>query len=318
MKECKDAIEYIDYIRQKKICSGLYTPNYTHKQRDQNGKHIRGNIACLLLYPQDDTHYNALLTLISCGYNFAGCIHDRDLKEKNDVIELNFDDTTTAENNSDDNDVSCDDMLDSLDMYSNNNINLNGEQYKGEHIHIVVLFGSRKTNTAVAKEIGISSNYVRMFSGKPILKQKLLYLIHKDDKSKFQYSPNDVFGTSLVFDFTDFLADSDISSFEQRNTVLNYINRYDGYLLKSKFVAFCTDNGLYGFVCGSNWALMKDLINEHNLIHYYNLIHTDNKFDGRSSRSRDDFCVSNTYTTENSLSELNNKLTNILDLLQKK
>lgn len=324
VKDKKDVLEYVDYIRQHKQCSGLYTPNYTHKQRDQGGKHVRGNIACLLLYPQDDTHYECIKKLYACAYNFAGCIHDRDMKPQNDIIEINFDDTTTVEENLEEvtedvtEELTSEDVLDELDTYANENRSLRGEQFKGEHIHIVILFSSRKTNTAVAKELGISSNYVRMFSSKPILKQKLLYLIHRDDKSKYQYSPEDVFGTSLVFDFTEFLADTDVSNKEQRDKILDYIKRHgrNNYIVKNDFIAYCNDNGLYGFVCGSNWSLFNNLINESNQIYYYNITHPDNKFDARSKVSKDDFCIATTCGTEKKLDRINEKLTNILEHLQ--
>lgn len=252
----KDFFDYIDDIRVHKQCSGLYQPNYTHKQRDSDNKLFKGSICELLLYPQDDTHYNALKKIcVENAYSFCLIVHDRDKKEKIEDLELLED--------------GCDlDLEEAENENINNNFSLYGPDYKQEHIHCILQFESRRYNTGIAKELGISSNYVKVYSSR-FKKARLLYLLHLDDRSKYQYSINNCLGSCLIYDLIDYINDYHISDYEKEEHLLNYINKYKGFLSLMHFNLYCNDNGFRRIIWGSSWARWVALINEHNKIWAY-------------------------------------------------
>lgn len=67
----------------------------------------------------------------------------------------------------------------------------NGE-LKKPHWHIVLVFPNQRTVNPIAKEFGIKSNYLQLSHDRDAA---LRYLIHADDPDKYQYSPDEVFGT---------------------------------------------------------------------------------------------------------------------------
>lgn len=72
---------------------------------------------------------------------------------------------------------------------------------KKEHYHVVIHFKSARYKKAVAKELGIEENYITGCD----LKAQLRYLIHIDDKDKYQYEIDEVKGTlkKLFLDYIE-------------------------------------------------------------------------------------------------------------------
>lgn len=118
-----------------------------------------------VLYPEDSTHVDCIEKLKTGGYNFAAILHNKDVYEDGD--------------------------------------------HKGElkkpHWHIVLRFKNAVWNTAVAKELGITDNYLEACKN---VDASLLYLVHYGNDTKAQYELEEVFGP-LRLKLATLLADTD-------------------------------------------------------------------------------------------------------------
>lgn len=75
----------------------------------------------------------------------------------------------------------------------------NGEPKK-KHFHAVLTFSNATTIWAVAKWLGVQPQYVEKI--KNTVKSARLYLVHRNDTEKFQYSPEDV---KANFDYVEYV-----------------------------------------------------------------------------------------------------------------
>lgn len=126
---------------------------------------FRSRLYVAVLYPDDDSHVECMEKLQTNGYNFAAILHDKDVYEDGD--------------------------------------------HKGElkkpHWHIVVRFKNAVWNTAVAKELGITPNYLEACKDQDA---SLLYLVHYGKEEKAQYDYEEVFGP-MKLKLSTLLADVD-------------------------------------------------------------------------------------------------------------
>ncbi len=120
---------------------------------------MRGKVFLLLLYPDEDVTHAKALEYIKANYDYASICQDKDTY---------LEDTTI-------NDV----------------FHKEGELKKA-HYHVVVRFKNARWLTAIAKELDIAENYIRVSHN---FVRSLLYLVHYYEPDKYQYNPNEVFGT---------------------------------------------------------------------------------------------------------------------------
>ena len=120
---------------------------------------------CAVLYPDDDSHREAIEKLKSGGYNFAAILHDKDVYEDGE----------------------------------------HAGELKKPHWHIVIRFKNAVWNTAIAKELGITPNYLEACKD---VDSSLLYLVHYGNEKKAQYDYEEVFGP-LRLKLATLLADTD-------------------------------------------------------------------------------------------------------------
>lgn len=118
-----------------------------------------------VLYPEDDTHREAIEKLKAGGYNFAAILHDKDVYEDGE----------------------------------------HAGELKKPHWHIVIRFKNAVWNTAIAKELGITPNYLEACKD---VDSSLLYLVHYGNDKKAQYDYEEVFGP-LRLKLATLLADTD-------------------------------------------------------------------------------------------------------------
>lgn len=118
-----------------------------------------------VLYPEDDTHREAIEKLKAGGYNFAAILHDKDVYEDGE----------------------------------------HAGELKKPHWHIVIRFKNAVWNTAIAKELGITPNYLEACKD---VDSSLLYLVHYGNEKKAQYDYEEVFGP-LRLKLATLLADTD-------------------------------------------------------------------------------------------------------------
>ena len=118
-----------------------------------------------VLYPDDPSHVEAIEKLMSGGYNFAAILHDSDVYEDGE----------------------------------------NKGELKKPHWHIVLRFKNAVWNTAIAKELSITPNYLEACKD---VDAALVYLVHYGNPEKFQYEYEAVFGP-LKLKLATLLADTD-------------------------------------------------------------------------------------------------------------
>lgn len=82
---------------------------------------IRDRKYCMVLYPEDPTHVEAMERLRSGGYDYAACLHDQDVYEDGDLA----------------------------------------GQVKKPHWHVVVRFINAVFREAFAKKLGLEFNYIQ-------------------------------------------------------------------------------------------------------------------------------------------------------------
>ena len=130
---------------------------------------------------------------------------------------------------------------------------------KKEHYHIVLRFNNQKWNTALAKELGITENYIEECRN---LKRSLLYLIHYYDKDKFQYDIKSVSG-SLKNRLVGYIQNEDKTESEKVLEIIEYIENYEGYINVSLFCKSIAKMGYWDVLRRSTGLILK-IIEEHN------------------------------------------------------
>lgn len=126
---------------------------------------FRSRLYVAVLYPEDTTHAECMVKLETNGYNFAAILHDKDVYEDGE----------------------------------------NKGELKKPHWHIVLRFKNAVWNTAVAKELGITPNYLEACKDQDA---SLLYLVHYGRDEKAQYDFEEVFGPMRI-KLSTLLADTD-------------------------------------------------------------------------------------------------------------
>lgn len=172
---------------------------------------------CAVLYPEDETHAACMEKLKSGGYNFAAILHDEDVYEDGEH---------------------------------------QGEKKK-PHWHIVIKFTNAVWNEALAKELGITSNYLEKAKS---LDGALLYLVHYGYEEKYQYDLDKVFGT-LKTRLASLLADTDEST--RALTIFDLIRNSPGVVTYTEIFEKACKAGLYGDFRRMGTGVMY-LINDHN------------------------------------------------------
>jgi len=234
--------------------------HYKHKQM-YNGKQLRTRVACLMLYPiYDDSHYNALKILNDQGWSYVCAMHDHDKYDSNSGSELDIFSEDSAEGvvSASPSDIPEDDV-----NFDPENIKDGSTGLKKIHEHGVMYFENARTNTAVAKLLGINSVYVKMFRDKE-LNKRIGYLTHMDDLDKFQYSPNILYGPLRVryaqINTEHLKRPSDLLQdilLEIKNSDMNKYIRSTDYFLK------LIRNG-YDSILTKYRPIIRDAIIEHN------------------------------------------------------
>lgn len=170
---------------------------------------------CLLLYPDDETHMQAL-DYIKHNYEHLYILHDKDVNK--DTGEL-----------------------------------------KKAHYHVIIEFKSAKWCSALAKELGITENYIEQVNN---YEKALEYLIHFNDDEKFQYNLDDVKGT-----FKDklykFIHNDGKDENEKSMELIDYIVNYPAELSVSSFAYWCASVGKWDIFRRSSHIFIR-IIDEHN------------------------------------------------------
>jgi len=170
-----------------------------------------------VLYPEDETHSACIEKLKQGGYNFAAILHDQDVYEDGE----------------------------------------HSGELKKPHWHIVFRFKNAVWNTAIAKELGITPNYLEACKD---VDASLLYLVHYGNPDKAQYEYEAVFGP-LRLKLATLLSDTD-----EGTRVLNLVDIVEnspGPIGYSELLKKAVAAGLYSDLRRMG-HLATCLVREHN------------------------------------------------------
>lgn len=233
---------------------------FNHKQL-YNNKPVRSRVACLMLYPIfDDSHYNALKIINNQGWAYVGIQHDHDRIDPNQLIAVS--DIASKDDSEEVPPTSSAIPEDAVD-FDPENIYDSGTGLKKFHDHVVMYFENARTNTAVAKLLGINSVYVKMFHDSE-LKKRIGYLTHIDDLDKYQYNPNNLFG-SLACRYSQVFREHLKRPTDLLQEIILDIKNTDKdkYIRSTDFFLKLIRNG-YDMVLLKYRPIIRDAIVEHN------------------------------------------------------
>lgn len=136
-------------------------------------------------------------------------------------------------------------------------------ELKKPHYHVIVEFKSAKWRSALAKELGITENYIEQVNN---YEKALEYLVHFNDDEKFPYSFDEVKGT-----FKDklykFMLNDGKDENEKSMELIEYIVNYPSELSVSAFAYWCAKVGKWDVFRRSSHIFIR-IIDEHN--EFYN------------------------------------------------
>lgn len=179
----------------------------------------------LMLYPEDTTHVEAMSKIMEDGYDYLAILHDKD--------------KWTAED-------------------EKANPEHKEGAYKKEHWHVVLTFKQAKWNTALAKELGIETNYVRECKN---IDNAILYLMHYNDNDKAQYTEEEVFGTRKQ-KLHELLNKNDETEGERIIKMIEMLEEC-GYMTVTDFAKWCAKEGYWAEFRRSGTIFCK-ILEEHN------------------------------------------------------
>lgn len=182
-----------------------------------NPEKFRDRKFVAVLYPEDPSHVECIDKLLSGGYNFAGILHNQDVYEDGE----------------------------------------HEGELKKPHWHIVLRFKNAVWNTAIAKELGITPNYLEACKD---VDSALLYLVHYGNEKKAQYEYESVFGP-LKLKLATLLADTDEGT--RVLNIVEIIENSPGPIGYSELLKKAVAAGLYADLRRMG-AFAVGLMREHN------------------------------------------------------
>lgn len=140
------------------------------------------------------------------------------------------------------------------------NKDLKNGELKKEHYHIVLEFPSAKWNTAIAKELSITENYIQQCRS---LENSLNYLIHYNEPEKFQYPIDEVTG-NLKKKLEKAIKNDGKDESDKVTELIHYIEDYKGYLTLTNFSKYSASVGYWDVFRRSGVIFIK-IIEEKNI-----------------------------------------------------
>ena len=263
--EFHELIEECDEIRRK-TPTRTSVPNFNYRQGFYKGKtfvYYRHRTVELILYLDNDRHYEILKRINSMGYTYACILHDSDLLDK----ETEREDVRNGDNigeNFDENELKGDDKetFDAGEIINTEETMTYDGIHKKPHIHVILYFTNPRTNTAVAKTLGHDSNLTWVHSN---LNSRLLYLTHRDHVDKYQYSPNRIVG-NMACRMPQLHTEYGRRSSDLLNDILLRIKntRYDKTIRFTQLALDMLKDGYDSLLISKYQGVIKECIYEHN------------------------------------------------------
>lgn len=164
---------------------------------------------------------------------------------------------------------------------------LESGELKKPHWHVVVRFKNAVWNTAIAKELGITPNYLEACKD---VDASLLYLVHFGNEDKYQYEFEEVFGP-LKVRLSTLLAEPDEGA--RVLTIVDIVDRSPGPIGYSELIKKAVAAGVYADLRRMG-SIGVALVREHNDDCYKELVDRGESNDTRRFRDFEEFTSSKT------------------------
>ncbi len=164
---------------------------------------------------------------------------------------------------------------------------LESGELKKPHWHVVVRFKNAVWNTAIAKELGITPNYLEACKD---VDASLLYLVHFGNEDKYQYEFEEVFGP-LKVRLATLLAEPDEGA--RVLTIVDIVDRSPGPIGYSELIKKSVAAGVYADLRRMG-SIGVALVREHNDDCYKELVDRGESNDTRRFRDFEEFTSSKT------------------------
>lgn len=135
-------------------------------------------------------------------------------------------------------------------------------ELKKPHYHVVIKLKTNCTISALAKNLNVQENMIEPV--KKSLNGCLKYLIHYGDDKKYNYDKEDVQSNNdkLKTRFLDLVA-KDTPEVEKIMTIQEFIDTFPDFIKISTLSKYAQKNNIWD-AFRRNYAIIKDLANEHN------------------------------------------------------
>lgn len=131
------------------------------------------------------------------------------------------------------------------------------------HYHIILKFNNYKWLKSLSDELNIPMNYFEKINS---LNNMLVYLIHYNNADKYQYSVNEVLGTSsLKIKLNKCISNIENTEEDKISIILDFIYSYPKPLSYRALVSFVLNKGLWAEFRRSASIIFK-LLDEHNML----------------------------------------------------
>lgn len=132
---------------------------------------------------------------------------------------------------------------------------------KKPHYHFVIQLKNACTLSSIAKRLEVNENMLEYVKN---VNSSLKYLIHYNDDNKYNYDMNDVQSNSekLKRRFLD-LVSKDTPETDKMVSIYEFIHKQNDYIDFNILFKYAVKNNIWD-AYRRNYAIIKDLVNDHN------------------------------------------------------
>ena len=128
-------------------------------------------------------------------------------------------------------------------------------ELKKEHYHVIIRFENARYKKPISEELNVEMRFVRYANS---LKHGMLYLVHKNDKTKVQYGIEELFGSPKMLELFEKYNRDEKSETEKVIELVKYIDRTDKINVRKLF-RYALNNNLYSEFRRS-YTILKDYL----------------------------------------------------------
>lgn len=161
-------------------------------------------------------------------------------------------------------------------------INEETGELKKPHYHFLIQLKNACTLSSMAKRLEVNENFLEYVKN---VNSSLKYLIHYKDDNKFNYNPEEVQSNSekLKRRFLD-LVSKDTPETDKVVAIYEFIQSQSGYIDANILFKYAVKNNIWD-AYRRNYAIIKDLVNNHNGKINAKLYHNGEDFYSNLSRN---------------------------------